>query len=103
LVAALGGPFFLAIPYIPADGESVVDLRAVSTQELGRISSEAELDEYMDRVPLRKVSGLDRFTYYFSHPQLAFFYFKSVLALFVPIFAATVLVSYLHVRGKRDA
>jgi hypothetical protein len=85
---------------VPSEGENVVDLRAVSAEDLAKLHSGHEFAEYVKRVPMRKLHGLERFTYYFEHPQYAHFYFRSVLTFFVPLFGSTLLVSYLQGRSR---
>ena len=102
LVTALLVPVVTNTLMVPDAGEVVVDLAAIDTDRLDQMSDE-EFARYTRDPPMRRLDGIERFTYYFSHPQFWHFYSLGVAASFLWLFVATTLVSYLHVRRKRDA
>jgi multidrug efflux pump subunit AcrB len=86
----------------PAEGEQVVDWSAVDAEELARVP-EAELSERLQSLPMRQISGFERFTYWFTHPQW-YLGLRSAIAVWFAFFlAATVAVSFLNSRDKRRA
>ena len=95
-------PMATQIIMAPSAGEEVIDLGAIDADELSEIS-DADFDQYMQSVPTRRLRGVERFKYIFTHPQYWQFYILSVFAVFVWFFASTLLVSYLHIRRRSDA
>ena len=91
-------PLFTSVILAPEEGEMVVDLAAIDPESIGRMSDE-EFNTYMRQIPMRRIEGIKRFTYPFTHPQYFHFYARGVLSAFVWVFLATVVVSYLNHRN----
>jgi hypothetical protein len=90
-------PIVLSTAVLPAEGQAVLDLTSIGANQ--RVSmSPGEFGDFVNSVPTRKLEGLERFTYQFTHPQYFHFYFRSVAISFIWLFLATVVVSY---RGHR--
>ncbi len=102
LMAAITPPLTSTIMVSPEDGEMVPDLATIDSNELEGMSSK-ELEERVNEIPMRKVEGIERFTYQFTHPQYFHFYIGGVLSFFPLYLLATILVSYGHVRNDRAA
>jgi hypothetical protein len=77
--------------------DEVIDLSAIQPGELSNIS-EKELAERVTTLPTRRVRGIERFTYPYTHPQIGLFYLRAAVTWFVGLFVATVVVSYLNSR-----
>jgi hypothetical protein len=92
-------PIVTSIVVIPAEGEEVLDLASIDASQLENMSLE-ESDGFVDTVPTRKLKGLERFTYQFSHPQFFHFYVRGVAVSFIWLLLATVAVSYLGYRSR---
>ncbi len=84
---------------MPEEGEMVVDLGAIDLDAISRMS-EQEFEESLRIIPMRRVEGMERYTYQFTHPQYFHFYWRGVLSAFVWVFLATIVVSYLNHRKK---
>jgi len=84
---------------VTEEGEEVTDLRAIDRERLSQLS-EREFCDYMASLPKRKVEGLARFTYPFTHPQIAEIYLRVIITWFIGLLAATVLVSFLNSRSR---
>ena len=79
----------------PEEGEMVAGLAAIDPESIGRMSDE-EFNTSMREIPMRRVEGIERFTYPFTHPQYFYFYARGVLSAFFWVFLATIIVSYLN-------
>jgi hypothetical protein len=79
------------------------DVRTVSAKDVAKLHTEAEREAYLQKIPMRKLRGFERFTYYFENPRESEIYLVTALAFFVPLFGATVLVSYLQSRSRPRA
>jgi hypothetical protein len=92
-VASLVVPPITMFTFAPAEGEEVVDLRAIDPEKMSQLSGQ-EFDKYVQSIPTRRLEGWERITYGFTHPQWLLFYWRAVLSWFLIIFASTVVVSY---------
>jgi hypothetical protein len=99
LLFALAIPVFSVIIVVPEEGEEVIDLEAIDSESLRELSGE-ELEAYLDAVPTRRLTGLDRLTYQFTHPQYFYFFIRAVAVCFAWVLAATVVVTYMHGRSR---
>jgi hypothetical protein len=77
--------------------ESVIDLEAIDEQVVSQLSDE-EFGEYLESLPKREVTGIERFTYAYGHPQVWLFLTQALLNWFIAIFSATLIVSYLNAK-----
>jgi hypothetical protein len=77
--------------------EEVIDLEAIDEEIASQLSDE-EFGEYIDSLPKRKVTGLERFTYQYGHPQVWLFLSQALLNWFIAIFSATLIVSHLNAK-----
>jgi hypothetical protein len=80
----------------------VMDLGALEEDafenEIFYEGSDAEVAEHFNSLPMREVSGFERYTYAFEHPQIWHFFIRGGLNWFLAIFASTLLVSYLNAK-----
>jgi hypothetical protein len=83
---------------VPEEGESMIDLEAMDPSDLPVDASEAEIEDFFESLPTREVSGIERYAYAFTHPQIWHFFIMACLNWFIAIFASTLLVSYLNAR-----
>ena len=88
------------VVWAPDADERVADLRAVDPDKLTQLS-EQEQTEYIKTIPMHRVQGIERMTYWFSHPQWLGWLWPGVITWFSFFFASTVFVSYLNVRDKK--
>jgi hypothetical protein len=95
-------PPLTMIALAPANGEPVVDLRSVDPHRLETLSKQ-DFQEYAKTLPVRRVHGLERVTYWFTHPQWLQLYWRAVITWFGIIFAATSIVSFLNTRDNQGA
>lgn len=88
--------------YVPDEGEVMIDLGAIDESFLNSNlfieGTDAEINEYWESLPTREISGLERFTHAFDHPQVWYFFYRGFLYWFVAIFMSTLFVSYLNAR-----
>ncbi len=87
---------------MPGAGQPVPLIDSIDADDIAEMTPE-QLAERMESMPTREVSGLDRFTYQFSHPQYWRFYLRGVITSFVWLFLATALVSYLGRDRRSDS
>jgi len=92
-------PIVTSTAVVPTEGEAVLDLASIDASQLERMSPE-EFEGIVDAVPTRKLEGLERFTYQFTHPQFLRFYLRGVAVSFIWLLFATVIVSYLGHRSR---
>ena len=102
MVFAAAMPIVTGTVVVPAEGEEVLDLASIDANQLESMSPEA-IEGFIDSVPTRKLEGLERFTYQFTHPQFFRFYYRGVAVSFVWLFLATVVVSYLGHRSRSNS
>jgi len=100
LIASAMVPPLTMIALAPSDGEKVVDLRTFDRQSLVGLS-EAEESQRILNIPMRRVTGLERFTYWFTDPGWVRAWWPSVTVWFLLFLGSTVCVSYLNGRDKR--
>lgn len=84
----------------PNTEEQVADLHAIDPHKLTQLSSQ-ERTEYVKSIPMYRVQGIERITYWFSHPQWFMRWWPAVTTWFLFFFAATVSVSYLNARDRK--
>jgi len=75
--------------------ERVIDLEASDEQVVSQLSDE-DFGEYLESLPKRDVTGIERFTYAYGHPQVWLFLTQALLNWFIALFSATLIVSYLN-------
>ena len=92
IIAIVAAFISMTVLTAPAEGEMMPDLSYETSVPLSKMT-QAEMNAYIQEMPVKKVTGLKRFTYQFSHPQVWFFAFQSVLTWFCGLLAATLLVS----------
>ena len=101
LFASVLAPIITVTPFIPDEGAEAPDLRAIDPKKMAGMS-ERETTEYINAVPLRRVRGWERVTYWFGHPERSLIvwrtYWPAAVGWFALFFLATALVSYLSVR-----
>lgn len=100
LIATAMVPPLTLVAMVPAEGEEVVDLRTADRWNRAGIS-EAEMEKRMESPPMRRVSGLERFTYWFTEPWWFLAWWPSITTYFLLFLVSTVCVSYLNGRDKR--
>ena len=92
------------IALVPAEGEEVVDLRAIDGEKVNQLSDE-EFAEYAKSIPMRRLHGWERFTYWFTGPnwfsRLLLAYWRAGITWFLLFFVSTASVSYLNERDRR--
>jgi len=81
---------------VPID-EEVIDLEAIDEEVVSQLSDE-EFGDYLETLPKREVTGIERFTYAYGHPQIWLFLTQALLNWFIAIFSATLIVSYLNAK-----
>lgn len=92
IVAIVAAFFSMSVLTAPAEGEMMPDITRDASAALSRIS-EADMSANVQEIPLEKVTGLKRFSYPFSHPQVWSFFLQSVFTWFCGLFGATTIVS----------
>ncbi len=75
----------------PEEGAMVPDLSTV-------IASSNKAEEMIRNIPMKKLTGLERFTYPMTHPQYISTIFGVVFIWFLGLFIATITVSYLNAK-----
>ena len=105
-VGTVLAPIVTLTPFIPDEGVEAVDLRAIDGKKTVG-TSEREVAEYINAIPMRRLRGWERVTYWFGHPDgflfVWRFYWPAAVGWFALFFAATVSVSYLSARERRGA
>ena len=84
----------------PDANEQVIDLHALDSKKLKQFSKQEQF-EYVKSIPTHRVEGIERITYWFSHPQWLTAYWPAVLTWFVFFFASTMFVSFLNTRDRK--
>jgi hypothetical protein len=106
LVGTVLAPIITLTPFILDEGAEVADLRAIDSKKTAGMS-EREAAEYNDAVPMRRVKGWERVTYWFGHPDGPLVvwrtYWPAALGWFALFLLATATVSYLSVRERRGS
>jgi hypothetical protein len=106
LVGTVLAPIITLTPFIPDEGAEVADLRAIDPKKTVGVS-EREAAEYINAIPLRRVRGWERVTYWFGHPDgflvLWRTYWPAAVGWFALFLLATATVSYLSVRERRGS
>jgi hypothetical protein len=104
LISVLGtvlAPLITVTPHLPDDGAQVVDLKSVDPKSAVQADGQAAV------VPVRRVEGWQRITYWFDHPNglalLKGMYWPAAIAWFVLFFAMTVFISYAAKRDRDGA
>lgn len=97
LVAAAVVPILTMTTIVPAEDEEVPDLRAVDRDRASNLSAE-QFEEHVESIPMRRLRGLERFTYLFTDPYWLVAYWKAMILWFISFFVATALVSFLNAR-----
>lgn len=99
-------PIVTLTPFIPDEGAEVPDLRVIDTKKTAGMS-ERETAEYVHAIPMRRVRGWERVTYWFGHPDGSLIVWRTCWSAaagwFALFFLATAFVSYLAVRERRGA
>lgn len=67
------------------DGEEMTDLRAIDPNKMEPMGFEVS-GKHLVTLPTRKLVGLERFTYPFTHPQIGKFYLQGVGTWFIGLF-----------------
>ena len=83
-------------------GPTTSDLPLIGLGDLNGLDSVRDPNLEIVQVPTRRLTGFERFTYPFSHPQLRYFYLRSFALLFVCFFVGTVIVAYGVEKQQRD-
>lgn len=94
-------PLISSVVIIPEEGSEIPDLASIDSNRLQGSSSD-EIQEYMNDIPVRKLEGIERYTYQFKHPQFLYFYTRGMAVAFVWLLLATATVTYLGGRGRNE-
>ena len=90
--------------FVPVEGEEVVDLRAIDREKVTQLSDQ-EFAEYTRSIPMHRLHGWERFTYWFTDPnwfsRLFLGYWRAGITWFLLFFVSTASVSYLNTRDRR--
>lgn len=100
LLACAAVPPVMMVAMAPDAAEKVVDLHAIDPDKMKALSQD-ERAEYVKSLPWHRVQGVERLTYWFSHPQWLMGWWRSALFWFLFFFAATTLVSFLNAKDQR--
>ena len=98
IIAIVAALMSMTVLTAPAEGEMMPDFSHESSAPLSKMSQD-EVNSYVQEVPLKKVAGVGRFFYQFSHPQVWFFFLQSVFTWFCGLLAATTIVSFWQRRA----
>jgi hypothetical protein len=105
LISVLGtvlAPLITVTPFLPDEGAHVVDLKAVDPKNMTQAHEQRTVV-----VPVRRVEGWQRITYWFDHPNgsalLKNTYWPAAIAWFLLFFAATSFISYSATRDRHGA
>lgn len=99
LVASLIIPVFTFSVFIPEEGDTVYDFTEIDQEKMKNLPHD-EVSKYVDQnLKTREISGFERFTYPFKQPHILLVYLKASMAMFLPIFGATVATSALNLRS----
>ena len=82
---------------VPKSGEFVMDLEHVDADGIEHMSDQ-EFLHHIESIPYRQVSGLERFTYAFTHPQIWYFLARAFFTWFVALLIATLLISFWNLK-----
>ncbi len=96
-VSVLAAILTTTILVAPAEGEFVFDLGTIDPEILNQ-GNQIEASEHLASLPMREISGIERFTYPFSHPQYFLGLLNSIFTWFVGVLIATLLVSYINAK-----
>jgi hypothetical protein len=106
LFATVLAPIVSLTPFIPDEDVQAPDLRAIDPKKTAGMS-ERDTVEYINAIPMRRIRGWERVTYWFGHPDGSLVlwrtYWPAAVGWFVLFFVATALATYLSVRGRRGA
>ena len=94
-VAVIASILSSTILVAPSDGAMVPDFGSVEASVLEH-GSETEINEHLRSIPMKQLSGFERFLYAFSHPQAWHFWWRAVFTWFVGLLVATLSVSFLN-------
>jgi hypothetical protein len=97
-VAVLPATF---VALAPDTDQQVPDPRALETDKINSSSTPEQVAEYVKTIPMHKVQGIERITYWFSHPHWYIGLWRGVITWFLFFFASTVFVSFLNARDKK--
>jgi len=97
VISIISTIYSTTIAVTPAESELVYNLRSFDESILSQ-GTEAEVNQHINSIPMRTLSGLERFTYSFNHPQAWDFILRGLLNWFFWVFTATILVSYLNAK-----
>ena len=100
LIASAMVPPLTLVALAPSEGVEVIDLRKFDRNSLTGLS-EGEATKRIVNAPMRRVTGIERFTYWFTEPNWVLNFWPSVVTWFGLFMGATVCVSYLNGRDKR--
>ena len=64
LIFSLVAPSFLLITFVPIEGAAVYDVTDIDHDRIDTMSTEEATEYINNEVKLRKVTGVERFTYY---------------------------------------
>ena len=95
IVASVASITFLSAP---ASGETFIDMSLVDSEAMETMSVE-DVHRHVASQPTRKVTGLERIFYSFSHPQVWLFYLRAVFTWFAGLLLATLSVSCWNCRA----
>jgi hypothetical protein len=103
LLGTVVAPIITLTPFVPDEGVEVADLRAIDPKKMAEMS-EREAAEYINAIPMRRVRGWERITYWLGHPDGLLVvwrtYWPAAVGWFALFFVATASVNYLSVRER---
>ena len=94
-------PLISSTIVVAGASDDAIDLGAL---ENGQLQDEiGENIQIVDNIPTRRLEGLEKFTYQFTHPQFFQHYLRGVVTSFVWLLFATLTASYFGQRHRNDA
>ncbi|XQE68246.1 hypothetical protein ACOAPY_06600 [Pseudomonas sp. P3C3] len=104
LLLSLAAPGLTMQSAAPEEGEVVMDLSAVSEEQLENAATEEEFENLISSIPKKEIeSSWEGSLYAFSHPQIFYFYLVAAAYIFPFIFLASVASSFLSIRSRSRA
>jgi hypothetical protein len=99
LLASVATPPVIMVATAPDAHEPVADFRALNPEKMDKLS-DREQGDAIKAIPMHRVQGWERITYWFSHPQWLRAWWQAAISWFLMFFAATAAVSFLNTRKQ---
>ena len=100
LLASAAAPPVTMIAMAPDANEPVADFRAIDSGNVNKLTKQERI-EHLTSIRMHRVQGLERVTYWFSHPQWFMGWWRAAISWFALFFASTVIVSFLNTRDQK--